>query len=53
MARAVLSGQGTYGPSVPWGMGISPLLADQVRYVRMEICWVGRPEVARTVLRTS
>ena len=31
MARAVLSGQGTYGPSVPWGMGISPLW----QYMRM------------------
>jgi len=31
MALAVLSGQGTYGPSVPWGNGISPLW----QYMRM------------------
>ena len=31
MARAALSGVGTYGPSVPWGQGISPLWS----YMRM------------------
>lgn len=31
MARAVVGGIGTYGPSVPWGTGISPLWS----YMRM------------------